>query len=262
MRHTWLVLVLAACPSLKTPERGVVLEFSIPENTTEVRPTVERRLAQLGLRAKLADDAKRLTVRLPGTPSADDVERVKRLVTTPARLEFCIASTSEALCGQPGAQTEPGQRHCFFEGAAADAMKRADAGISERLVLGHDGSNPAVRTFLVNERCITPRVLEAAVVKESFAVSATLDGPGANDFAQLTKKAVKQRVLIIIDDEVQLAPVVQEPITQGRLMITLAGRREEQALLELTHLLAGGPLPAGISLVAEGTYGPPALGGR
>ncbi|MFB6372311.1 MAG: hypothetical protein ABEN55_04210, partial [Bradymonadaceae bacterium] len=52
-------------------------------------------------------------------------------------------------------------------------------------------------------------------------VSLTLDRKGAEEFAELTRKHVDERFAIMLDDEVQSAPVINEPIPGGRAQITL-----------------------------------------
>ncbi len=91
-------------------------------------------------------------------------------------------------------------------------------------------------------------------------VSLTFDSHGASIFADLTTENVKKRMAIVLDDIVNSAPVIQEPITGGRARITLGGWKSSQELYQeardLVTVLEHGALPAPIQKEFETRVGP------
>lgn len=88
--------------------------------------------------------------------------------------------------------------------------------------------------YYLHEEC----ALGATLVKdvevredEIPGVEITLKKPGREDFAALSKESVGARLAMTIGDEVLAAPVVQEPITDGEILVTVAaGERLTQLL--------------------------------
>jgi protein-export membrane protein SecD len=78
-------------------------------------------------------------------------------------------------------------------------------------------------------------------------VIVTLDADGKRRFAELTAATVGKKVAIVIDDVVHTAPIVQSPITGGRLTITIGGAdpaAQVRDAEELARVLRAGSLPA------------------
>ena len=107
---------------------------------------------------------------------------------------------------------------------------------------------------LLDERAIAA----ASVVHTDFADGPQLDieltKAGAAKFATVTRAHVGHKLVIAIDGEVIAAPVVYEPITGGRMMLSLeSGGSPQQAQRdagELAQVLAGGTLPAPVTWMA------------
>lgn len=255
---TWLLL---ACPERATPERGTALTFQKPEEAFDLRPVVDRRLAQLSVKAALHEDRRTLTVRLP---EGGDVEGVKQLLRRRARLAFCAVASAEATrwCErQPaaGVVVERDQEGCHLAAPSAGALTQAlgDAGVP--FLSGRDGRQATA--WAVERPCLEPTLVAAAVqpamgAGADVAIQVQLDRASARDFAALTTRLVGRVLLVALDDELLVAPVVQEPITGGKLMVLV--REGEAGARQLAAALAGGPLPA-IELISEKPYGPPSL---
>jgi len=84
--------------------------------------------------------------------------------------------------------------------------------------------------------------------------------PGAKLFETLTGDNIKKRMAIILDDEVNSAPVIQDKIGGGRAQITLGGgfkvyNQILQEAKDLSLVLRAGALPAPIQLQEERTVG-------
>lgn len=268
-RSLLIAIVFWGCPKLREPERGYELKFK-KEGT--VREAVERRLAQAGIKAKLFEDTERLTVRLPGS-QGDGAHELVELLTFPGKLEFCAEAESAGseLCALDGgvdladagvALEHDASGACYLTRSDRQTLLSVAAALTKhRVVVGSDQDAPQ-RTY-VTETCISPRVLEAEPSLDRNTrqplVSLTFDGPGATAFADLTRKTVNRRLFIIIDSQVNSAPVVREAITGGRAMITLGAGGTLDKAKQLAQVLGGGPLEGTLTLEELATYGPPSL---
>ncbi len=85
-------------------------------------------------------------------------------------------------------------------------------------------------------------------------VAVTLNSKGAKTFADITTKNVERRLAIILDDVVQSAPAIREPIMTGEAQISGSFGVKEANDLAIT--LRAGALPAPIQIEEERTVGP------
>ncbi len=247
-------LALTACPERTPPERGVMLVYKKPDDTS-VRATVDRRLAHLKLRARLQEDPSRLTVRVSNSA---ELPRIKALLAREGRLTFCpeddaiAASWCERAWPAP-LSVERGDRRCTLQGPSREALSAelADAGVT----LAFGAREPLVLGYAQATGCHAPHLVDAEEQEAGGQASLKLefDKTSARDFAELTTRCVGHRMLITLDGEVQSAPIVMSPITSGRAMITV-GQGEDVGVLGAA--LVGGPLPK-LTLEKEGPYGPP-----
>lgn len=274
-RSTWLrgaragpVLVTAVaaclllgCPERAAPQRGTALTFQKPAGAFDLRPVVDRRLAQLAVKAALHEDPRTLTVRLP---EGGDVEGVKQLLRRRARLAFCAVARAEAArwCERPPAaevevERDPDGCHLAASSAVALTEALADAGVP--FLSGSDGDQASA--WAVERPCLEPTLLSASVqpamgAGTAVAIQVQLDRASTRDFAALTTRLVGHKLLVVLDDELLVAPVVQNPIIGGKVMVLV--REDEAGARQLAAALAGGPLPA-LELISEKPYGPPSL---
>jgi protein-export membrane protein SecD len=77
---------------------------------------------------------------------------------------------------------------------------------------------------------------------------------GATRFADVTKANVGNHMAIVLDDEVQSAPVIREAIRGGTASIT--GSFSDDEALMLATVLRAGALPVDIKIIEERTVGP------
>jgi preprotein translocase subunit SecD len=142
------------------------------------------------------------------------------------------------------------------------ALQRNDA-LDEA---GNPTGEYAWRTFLLEvppdvsgEHVFNAMVLNDESTGQPY-VSLQLSQAGAEIFHRLTKRAVKRRLAIVIDGNVQTAPIINEPIPGGMARITLGGYRTYKELfaeaLDLVIMLRSGPLPRELELVSEKAFGP------
>ncbi len=247
-------LLLLACPERRAPERGLQLVYR-KASADSVRSIVDRRLAQLKLRANLQEDATTLTVRVP---EDGDLSRIKSVFAQAAKLEFCgeDANIAARWCRDAwpaGITTERTGTTCMQRGDTRGALEQAlpDAGSEVAFA-----QKPA-SAYVVGS-CLSPRIVSAEVHDQPLSLTLDFDRAGARDFAELTRSAVGRRLIIRLDGVVQSAPVVREPITAGKAMLTV-GEQDRAALEVLAANLVGGELP-GMKLEREETWGPPGFG--
>jgi len=258
-----LLLLLAGCPERRYPERGTELVFHAQNVGDDAREAVERRLARAKLKVHLFSDSDSLTVRVP---EGGDVAQVKALLMTPAKLELCeeFVESAVALCERvpDGGVTleHEGQSGCAYAGAdAATVRAQAQAAGPSRVVLEEGEGPQKYRSRFAASGCLMPRIVDAQPVTAEggpAVIAVSFDDPSGTEFEALTRKLVRKRLLIVLDDVVLLAPVVMEPIHGGKAQLT--GRWSEADAALLAAQLAGGPVPV-LRLEKMSTYGPPRL---
>ncbi len=131
-----------------------------------------------------------------------------------------------------------------------------------------DDSNEAVgwRAFYLYRRAdVTGDLITDAAVQvdqdkmNGYYVAITFNQKGAERFEEVTGANVQRRFAIILDDEINSAPVIRSKISGGRASITMGGGDPEVVLSRaktLEQLLRSGALPAPISPSNESNIGP------
>lgn len=88
----------------------------------------------------------------------------------------------------------------------------------------------------------------------SYEVALEFSAAGKTAFADATTEFVNQTISIILDGKTISAPNVNEPIKDGKAVITGIGNYDECA--ELASLLRGGALPVDVKVIEERVVGP------
>jgi preprotein translocase subunit SecD len=90
-------------------------------------------------------------------------------------------------------------------------------------------------------------------------VSLQFDVQGAREFERVTGDNIKRRMAIILDKDINSAPVIQSKIGGGNAQITMGGMRSHQEILQeasdLVLVLKAGALPAPVKIEEERTVG-------
>lgn len=254
------VLVLAACPERKHPERGTQLVYAKADGASP-REALERRLARAGLAAKLSEDETRLTVRIA---EGGDVAAVKALIGVTGKLELCELdeSTARAWCTRaatPGVEAQHYGESDFCRLSAADetALKASLGDARVRL----ERNAGAVLAHAVDADCFAPRLTagerKGARFSSGFPVHVTFDAASARALEALTKRSLGRPLIVSLDGAALFAPLVQDAITGGKLMLALPASSPDDADRLLTAIV-GGPVE-GLTLEKEARYGPPSL---
>jgi preprotein translocase subunit SecD len=91
-------------------------------------------------------------------------------------------------------------------------------------------------------------------------VSLEFNSAGAKLFEEVTSEHVKENMAVMLDDDINSAPVINEAITGGRAQITLGGARSPQEMLQeaqnLTTVLTHGAYKAPVHKIHDHQVGP------
>lgn len=222
----------------------------------------------------------RIVVELPGVK---EVDRAKDLIGRTARLEFKIvddkAMTYEQLAAMI-ADIEKTHNLTYKEGGsqkfsdyvgqinqhAKGKIPAGDTIAFERgkVIPGESESASRIPYLLVDRAEVTGDDLQDAQVQidqenQAPNVGFTFNPRGAAAFGKLTTEHTRQRMAIVLDNIVQSAPVINEPITGGRGQITLGRGNGDDMMKEakdLTVVLRAGALPAQLDFLEQRVVGP------
>lgn len=107
---------------------------------------------------------------------------------------------------------------------------------------------------LVTGKDLTDAKASPGTGGQGASVDLQFNEEGARLFAEATAANVNKPLLIVIDDEVISAPLVNEPIPSGQAQITGSFTAEEAQ--NLAVLLRSGALPVSFSIMEKRTVGP------
>lgn len=272
-------------------ELGLAAEEDEYTRTTAVEQTIKairNRAEKIGVSEptirKRGDE--NILIQLPGVK---DPDRAVRLIGKTAQLEFKIvdeqatASISQVEGLPEGVERrtrQPQNRNVtevYYElprskRAAVRAVLDPLIPPENSLVFGaatnSDGtdSKDTIRTFVVEARAgITGDYLVGAdpqqdpSISGKWYVSMEFDAKGAKVFADLTAANVGRLMAIVLDDEVNSAPVINEKIGGGKAQITLGGAGYGNAMYEqskeLSLVLRAGALPAPVEVQEQRRVG-------
>ncbi|MBI4598464.1 MAG: protein translocase subunit SecD [Candidatus Omnitrophica bacterium] len=192
---------------------------------------IRNRIDQFGVREPLIQrqGEHHILVQLPGIT---DRERALKLIGQTALLEFQLVSENQRLIQQAIDGTVPP---------------------GHRLAQDEQG-NPLL---LETEPTLTGSILTDAMVDAGEfglpEVSFRLNREGARAFGLLTGSHVGRRLAIVLDGNVQSAPVIQSRITDAG---QITGRFTREEAHDLAIVLRAGSLPAPIVVEEERTVGP------
>ncbi len=195
---------------------------------------IRNRIDQFGVAEATvqAQGADEIVVQLPGI---QDPQRAKDLIGRTAQLAFRLLA----------------------QGPQAGTIEKPGPGVQ---VLPGKGDRGGRSSFLVERRtlltgdAITDASVRPGSATEGMAVDFQFDARGAKVFGEVSTQNVGRNLAIVLDDFVESAPVIREPITGGRGQIT--GRFDVAEAQDLANALRNGALPAPLKLIEERTVGP------
>lgn len=203
--------------------------------------TIRNRIDQFGVSEPeiIPQEQGRILVQLPGIK---DPQRAVALIGKTAQLEFKMVDENVDPRTASKATLPPGDEIYYL--------------YSRDYKSGRTSKEPIVlkrRTVMTGETITDARVQIDSQYNEPY-VSIAFDARGARQFADITTRNVKKRLAIILDGNVQSAPVIQEPITGGDARISGDFTMEEAR--DLAVVLRSGALPAPVKILEERTVGP------
>jgi len=268
IRRDGKTLVLA----LKDTQVTRFKEESVDQAMLVIRQRIDKwGVAEADIRKRGNDS---IQISLPGY---QDPEKAKELIGTTAQLEFRMVDDTSTffrdVLKQPPPPPESG-----IHLAERSGFPQLEAKDREVLLSYLKGKEPpdrqvllecvastvkkdtceSYRTYLVDKAVpLTGESLAGADASfDQFGepeVNLTFDAQGGRAFGDLTTKNVGKYMAIVLDDNVQSAPRINEPIPNGRARITMgrgAGRTRDEQLEEakiLALVLKAGALPAPVA---------------
>ncbi len=260
------------------------IEYFMTEAVDQAMLVIRKRIDKWGVAEvdvrKLGNDS--IQVSLPGQ---QDPEQAKELIGTTAQLEFRLLDESPELFKTVFEATPPPANsgitmgvadadqssppRPFLEGTDRDAMVSylKDKAPEGKQILLHcveaDKGKKCQKyyTYLVNKEVpLTGENLTGAEASRDTAsnkvqVNFQFDSQGAHELEELTGKNVNKRMAIILDDNVVMAPTIQEKIGGGSGRITMGRSNDLDQAKMLSLALKAGALPAPVTLEEVRTVG-------
>lgn len=209
---------------------------------TQAIQTIERRVNELGVAepniAEYGSSGDQIMVQLPGL---QDVARAKEIIRSTAVLEWKLVEGGPlpdraALLQQYGGTVPPDMEVVPGMG---------DTGVPSFYLLRRIAA--VTGRDLRNAR---PSIDEYNTPTVSF----TLNSEGVSKFSRVTAANVGRQLAIVLDGQVQSAPVVEAAITSAEARIT--GQFTQEQVRDLSLVLRSGALPADLTYLEEREVGP------
>ncbi len=249
---------------MKESDKGLVYSLidrdakRIKDNAVEqALETIRNRIDQFGVAEPVIQrqGATDIVVQLPGVK---DPKRAIDLIGKTAQLEFKLVDEVSPVAAELPAS--------IFSGEEEELIEKFREKIpSDREILfqrdvrkdtGRVFKKPMLLkkiTLLTGEFISEARVAIDSRFNEPY-VSIEFNSEGASLFEEITGKHVKERLAIILDNNIYSAPVIQERISGGSAQITGTFLMDEAR--DLAIVLRAGALPAPIKMLQNVTVGP------
>ena len=203
--------------------------------------TIRNRIDQFGVSEPdiRTQGENRILIQLPGIK---DPQRAIDLIGKTALLEFKLVdeqhSVEEALQGK----VPPGDK--IYYGRRVDPVTGQ---VSRNAYLLED------RTLLTGDYLTNAEVRIDTQYNRPY-VALSFDDRGAKLFEKITGEHVKERLAIVLDNNVYSAPVIRDRISGGNAIIE--GQFTMDEAKDLAVVLRAGSLPAPVKILEERTVGP------
>ncbi len=229
--NDYVVMALKASEIRRIKENAINQTLEVIRNRIDQFGVAEPTITRVG------ND--RVLVQLPGVK---DPKRAIGIIGKTARLEFKLLDEGHSVQETLSRGVPPGDEILYG--------KRVDKATGRVIKVPYLVKK---RVLLTGDHISDARVKIDPMYNEPY-VALTFDRVGAKIFARITKENVKKRLAIILDNVVYSAPVIQEPIPNGRAQIT--GRFTSQEAHDLAIVLRAGALPAPVKILENRTVGP------
>jgi len=229
--HDYLVLAFKVSEIKRIKENAINQTLEVIRNRIDQFGVAEPTISRVG--------SDRVLVQLPGIK---DPKRAISIIGKTAMLEFKLLDEEHSVQEAINKGVPPGDEILYGK-----PMKGATGRASRVPYLLKK------RVLLTGDHITDARVRIDPMYNEPY-VALTFDKVGAKIFARVTRENVKKRLAIILDNVVYSAPVIQEPIPNGRAQIT--GHFTSQEAHDLAIVLRAGALPAPVRILENRTVGP------
>ena len=207
--------------------------------------TIDKRVNELGVSepivAPYGAAADQIIIQLPGLR---DIARAEAIIRSTALLELKIVESGPAPDEATLLQPQGGKVPEDMEVVHGSSGVKGDTSTQLYLVR----KVPAVTgNDLRNARAISDEYNQPAI-------SFTLNAQGVSKFSRVTRENVGRQLAIVLDNQVQSAPVIEGPIPSAEARIT--GRFTQQEAADLSLVLRSGALPASLTMLEHREVGP------
>jgi SecD/SecF fusion protein len=239
--------IVVQLPGLTDRERAIdligktaLLEFKLVRTPEEARSVFDRLdafLASQSTTAAVVDTALRrhpltshfLSMDASAFIRKEDLPTVERLMATPGVMDV-IPGDTDLRWGTPD-QGQQGVTGRYLYVLKKEPEMTGGSIASAEARVGLDQTNPG-----------------------AWGVSMKMTPKGRADFARVTGNSVGRQLAIVLDGQVNSAPVVRERIPTGDASIT--GSFDVESSRDLAIVLRAGALPAPVRIVEERSVGP------
>jgi preprotein translocase subunit SecD len=252
------------------------IEYYMNDAVDQAMLVIRKRIDKWGVAEvdvrRLGNDS--IQISLPGQ---QDPEQAKELIGTTAQLEFRVLDENPEVFKTTFETTPPPENsgialgtadldgsspaRPFLEGTDREALVnylKGKAPEGKQILLhcveGDKGKKcQRYYTFLVNKDVpLTGENLTNAEASRDtntnkVQVNFQFDAQGGKDLEELTSKNVNKRMAIVLDDNVVMAPTIQEKIGGGSGRITMGRSNDLQQAQMLSLALKAGALPAPVT---------------
>jgi len=203
--------------------------------------TIRNRIDQFGVSEPdiRTQGENRLLIQLPGIK---DPQRAIDLIGKTALLEFKLVDEQQSVEQALQGKIPTGDK--IYYGRRVDPVTGQ---VSRNAYLLKD------RTLLTGEYLTNAEVRIDTQYNRPY-VALSFDDRGARLFEKITGEHVKERLAIVLDDNVYSAPVIQDRISGGNAIIE--GQFTMEEAKDLAVVLRAGSLPAPVKILEERTVGP------
>lgn len=230
-------------------ENGQIVHMNMPQTaiedlrtswTEQAKDTIWNRIDQFGVAEPYitTQSDNRILIQLPGVK---DPDRAINLIRETALLEFKLVDDENSV-----------------EEAIRGNIPVGDEILYKTKVDPETGRTTSTPYLLKKRTLLTGSYITNALVDTdiygAYVVDVTFDKKGARIFKDITTANVNKRLAIILDNNVVMAPNINEPIPNGSAEIS-GGFTAEQAN-DLRIKLKAGALPASVKILEQRTVGP------
>lgn len=238
---------LGTSPTEKGLEIKVGIDPKVAEGirqaaVTQAVETIRNRVDAFGVAEPdvVVHGDERLIVQLPGLK--EDINRAIDLIKKTARLEFkLVYPDPTALSAAQKGRMPPGTELLYEirRNPRTGAITRQPYLLEKPILMTGD---------VITDARVTPDN------QGGWMVGLDLNNRGAEIFGRITTENVGRNLAIVLDDEVQSAPVIQTPILDGSAVIT--GNFTAEQASDLKIVLQAGSLPAPVKILERKSVGP------